>query len=208
MKKTTVIIYYVNNKLVCHASTWNNTLRNWERTFELKDPNCPYTKNFRRVETVRGESEIHLNGIINALHVSVDDIERREIERDATVYETYPDLPIDDMSSDDILEMLPTHKVVCSRCNGRGSHDPDAWSNGFTTSEFNELFETPEERNDYFSGAYDVPCEECHGNNVVDDVNEDVLNDNEEVLFKYLQERYQEEADSRATMEAERRMGC
>lgn len=115
---------------------------------------------------------------------------------------------IEGMDNEQIQAMLPTHKEVCPRCHGRGSHDPDAFRDGFTASEFDECFETPEEKADYFRGRYDVTCTECNGQNVVDAVNVDMLTDEEKVIYDYLCQRWQDDYYCEMEMEAERRMGC
>ena len=53
------------------------------------------------------------------------------------------------------------HLVICDRCQGHGKHDHPAFSNGFTSDEWERM--DYEERDDYLSGVYDVQCEECSG---------------------------------------------
>ncbi len=72
---------------------------------------------------------------------------------------------------DDPEFRMPTHKVVCDRCRGEGTHD--AWSGGMTSDEMDE--QGPEFFEDYMSGMYSVPCEDCNGKNVVDEVDESRL---------------------------------
>lgn len=203
--KTTVINYFVNGNQVFRGRRYNDEMRAWEFFYQAL-PEKP--RDMHVVETVRGEAETCLDSMVLDLDgvYSVMDIERREVERLATAQEIQPD--IDDMDTEDILDMLPTHKVVCPRCHGTGSHDPEAWSDGFTASEFNEMFETPEEQADYFNGRYDVSCTECGGNNVVDDVDPDRLNETQEILYNYVLERYRFDHECRLEQEAERRMGC
>ena len=55
--------------------------------------------------------------------------------------------------------------IVCPRCSGTGVHDPEAFSNGFTDSDFDD---DPEFRSGYFAGNYDVVCSECAGLRVID----------------------------------------
>jgi hypothetical protein len=60
--------------------------------------------------------------------------------------------------------------VVCPTCEGRGSHvDPGVDRHGLSREDFDA---DPDFREDYFSGAYDVPCGQCQGLRVVPDVNE------------------------------------
>lgn len=68
---------------------------------------------------------------------------------------------------------LPVVMKVCDNCNGHGSHvrrSIDA--HGITDREFAE---DPDFREAYFSGAYDVVCSECSGNNVVPEVDESLV---------------------------------
>jgi len=58
---------------------------------------------------------------------------------------------------------IPAKFEVCSRCQGRGSHDPEAFSGGFSQEDFDE---DPDFRESYFSGDYDVRCEDCNGERV------------------------------------------
>ncbi len=67
---------------------------------------------------------------------------------------------------------LPAKRIVCDRCNGTGVHDPSAFSNGFTGEEMDQ---DPDFKEAYFSGRYDVTCEECNGNRVVDVVDDEQL---------------------------------
>jgi hypothetical protein len=69
---------------------------------------------------------------------------------------------------------MPTHKVVCPRCHGAGTHWPEAFSQGFTPEELDEWDD--EEREWLIEGRYDVVCEECEGQNVVDEVDLERLN--------------------------------
>lgn len=55
--------------------------------------------------------------------------------------------------------------VICDRCRGEGKHDHPAFSNGITQDEWEQW--DYEERDDYFSGKYDVPCTDCGGSGKV-----------------------------------------
>jgi len=108
------------------------------------------------------------------------------------------------VEGEEILEelALPTRREVCDRCRGEGKHDHPAFSNGISAEEFDE---DPDFREDYMAGTYDVPCEECHGRNVVDVIDtERVPADAREALYRW----WQEEASDRRAAEAERRMGA
>lgn len=89
--------------------------------------------------------------------------------------------------------------VVCPTCNGNGSHvNPSIDCDGLTASDFAE---DPDFRESYFSGAYDVPCYECHGKRVVPG-----LIDPEDI--KLLNKYHEENAAYEAERAAERRMGA
>lgn len=65
--------------------------------------------------------------------------------------------------------LLPGTNRVCPRCAGVGRHvNPAIDSHGISPEEFEE---DPDFAEGYFSGRYDVPCEECAGERVVGDVN-------------------------------------
>ena len=66
---------------------------------------------------------------------------------------------------------LPGKCIVCPRCNGSGSHvNPAIDGHGLSSEDFAE---DPDFEEAYFSGRYDVRCEECHGNNVIEIVDEE-----------------------------------
>lgn len=60
---------------------------------------------------------------------------------------------------------LPAKMKVCSRCEGRGTHvNPAIDGHGLTREDFDA---DPDFEEGYFSGRYDIRCEECDGRNVV-----------------------------------------
>lgn len=59
---------------------------------------------------------------------------------------------------------FPARYEVCHRCRGRGVHDPDGFSDGFTAEDFEEA--GPDFKEEYMSSYYDVQCSVCHGQNV------------------------------------------
>ena len=66
--------------------------------------------------------------------------------------------------------MLPVKKEVCPRCRGEGKHvNPAVDGNGISPEEF---INDPDFEEAYFSGVYDVVCEECGGENVIDVIDE------------------------------------
>jgi len=101
------------------------------------------------------------------------------------------------------VRRIPTEKMICPSCDGEGSYvNPDIDRNGITADEMYELGD--DFREDYMSGVYDVLCQECHGNNVVDTLSanapQEMRNsweDWQQSVYEYCVER-----------EAERRMDC
>ncbi len=51
--------------------------------------------------------------------------------------------------------------VICHVCEGHGMMDNPAFSNGITSSEWQEWGD--EDKESYMSGAYDVTCTCCNG---------------------------------------------
>lgn len=101
---------------------------------------------------------------------------------------------------------LPTKKEVCPRCDGEGTHVNPA-VDGFTANDLDERYgpDADEFLEGYFRGDYDVRCEECRGENVVDVVNEEgldpeILQDWEAYLASYYEDL--------AIQASERRMGA
>lgn len=96
---------------------------------------------------------------------------------------------------------LPAKRIVCPRCDGNGTHDHPAFSNGVDS----EHLEDPDFSESYFRGHYDVRCEECHGERILDVLDYDALTpkmlDRVDRAEKQAA-RYQAEAD------AERRWGA
>ena len=96
-------------------------------------------------------------------------------------------------------EMVPFQFQVCERCEGRGHHvNPSIDGNGLPTEYQND----PEFMEEYMSGQYDVPCEECAGNRVVPAI------ERETEAGQWLVEHYKFEYQTRLEYEAERRMGA
>ncbi len=68
--------------------------------------------------------------------------------------------------------LLPVKCVVCPKCDGSGKHvNPSIDGNGLSAEDFAE---DPDFAEAYFSGRYDVSCETCNGNNVIDEIDEEL----------------------------------
>jgi len=79
-------------------------------------------------------------------------------KRGVIILDTY------DEEGNDITLDLPLKWEVCGTCNGAGSHvNPSIDSNGLSAEDFAD---DPDFEHDYFSGAYDIPCNECGGRRV------------------------------------------
>ena len=97
---------------------------------------------------------------------------------------------------------LPVEYEVCGTCRGKGTHvNPAIDSNGLTSEDFAD---DPDFREEYFSGAYDQECNECHGEKVVPVVDETQADARD---LKELREWQSMEAESRAERESELRHG-
>ena len=104
---------------------------------------------------------------------------------------------------DDEEIQLPTKRVICPVCDGKGTHvNPSIDSHGISPDEFAE---DPDFAEEYFSGRYDVVCNYCNGNKVVEEPDFKALTPEQHKAWN--DERDAEAAD-RACAEAERRMGC
>lgn len=112
--------------------------------------------------------------------------------RNLTVKFTYED----EQGEEQEVE-LPAKNVVCHRCEGYGTHlNPSIGQHAYTSEEFNESFDE-EEAEQYFTrgGIYDVSCEECHGNKVIAEVDEQAC---DPALLKRYQDHQNYLAESRA----------
>jgi hypothetical protein len=102
---------------------------------------------------------------------------------------------------------LPAKNEVCGRCGGDGKHtNPAIDGNGISREDFDQ---DPDFEQAYFSGRYDVTCEECGGNRVVPVV--DAASCRAQGLEKELAAYYEYRREMRAMdreIAAERRMGA
>lgn len=96
--------------------------------------------------------------------------------------------------------------VICHICEGHGSVDNPAFSDGFTSSELSDM--EPEERRRIVNGDYDVSCATCKGSGKlkVPNVREMSFGEKRELVER---RREQRELDELSQMEKmERMMGC
>ena len=113
------------------------------------------------------------------------------------------ELSVWDNDDNETIILLPTKRAICSRCNGDGVHtNPAIDGNGISAETFHE---DPEFREDYFNGVYDIQCEECHGEKIVDIVDVDAMSyDTWKAWETDQRERMQDEMMRRAELRA----GC
>lgn len=104
---------------------------------------------------------------------------------------------------------FPVKFEVCGGCNGKGTHVNRAIdSHGISPEEFAE---DPSFQEAYFSGVYDVTCEDCGGDRVMPYIDDDACKKLGEEKMAELT-RYQDKLDDDASYdrmcEMERRMGA
>ena len=81
---------------------------------------------------------------------------------------------------------FPFEFEVCSHCGGAGKTvSPGVDSHGITHEEFAE---DPEFRENYYSGLYDISCENCNGANVAPTLLEKDFNDEQKKWYNEYQE--------------------
>lgn len=123
---------------------------------------------------------------------------------------------------DEITVSLPCKKVVCPFCHGEGAVLCEGMRGvAFTQEDMGEWDE--EERREYLKhglekksktpkSCYDVTCEECDGNKVIDEVDETRLTEEEKVHFEAWQDSENNRADFDRAWASERNMermmGC
>src|SRR4051812_13986312 len=97
--------------------------------------------------------------------------------QDSMYYRTQDKLveEFNEMMSENLGEpfKLPTHKEVCETCRGKGTMvNRSIDGQGLSQEDFDD---DPDFEEAYRSGVYDVRCDECKGNNVVDVVDEESI---------------------------------
>lgn len=106
-----------------------------------------------------------------------------------------------EVSADDETEevVVTIHFEVCSLCNGKGKHvNPSIDSNGLSREDFDD---DPSFEEDYFAGAYDVPCYTCKGLRV-----EPVINWDSATLNPALKKRLRDHFDAISELAEEREL--
>ena len=115
-----------------------------------------------------------------------------------------------DCNGEEVEAELPSHMVVCSTCQGHGTHlNPSIGQHAYTAEEFRESF-YEEEAEEYFrrGGRYDVQCETCKGLRVVEEVDQAACRTSAQMsdlqeYNNYLEEKGRMDAEDRATYRME-----
>lgn len=91
-------------------------------------------------------------------------------------------------------EVIPVKYEVCETCGGKGKHvNPGIDSHGLSAEDF---YEDPDFAENYVSGIYDVPCNECHGNRVALVVDEERATQEQQ---DYVEQWFRDEHADRVT---------
>lgn len=94
---------------------------------------------------------------------------------------------------------VPFEFIVCTLCNGKGTHvNPSIDAHGLTREDFEE---DPEFHESYFSGFYDISCNLCGGSNVIPKCLDPKVQESIDEARRESQQYHDE-------VEAERRMGA
>lgn len=108
-----------------------------------------------------------------------------------------------DEDGEEVEHSFPSKNEVCHRCEGYGTHlNPSIGNHAYSQEEFYESFDD-EGREEYFKrgGIYDVQCEECKGNKVIEVVDESKLSEEQKKLY----EEYCEHEEDMARMDEDDR---
>lgn len=116
-------------------------------------------------------------------------------------------ITIEDEEGDELEVEFPAKYEVCGVCRGKATHvNPAIDDNGITGAEMAEWHD--DEREAYFSGAYDVPCYGCRGKRVVPTLDEGRCTETQKARLDDYERALQDEADYQACCAAERAMGA
>lgn len=112
----------------------------------------------------------------------------------------------DDFDDEEYQAEFPAKWELCGTCEGRGSHvNPSVDCGGLSADDF---YEDPDFREDYFRGAYDVQCYECHGRTTSPVMDFDRFTEQNQKDYELLEAHWQSMAELDAMYAAERRMGA
>lgn len=124
--------------------------------------------------------------------------------------ECYPSLSQKAISliDEDGCVAVPIEFVVCSTCNGTGTHvNPSIDAHGITAEEWDRDWDY-EDREAYMRGMYDVPCYECQGERVVPEIKTKDIPEEMSELIEIIENNRIEESSYIHTCMMERAMGA
>lgn len=99
---------------------------------------------------------------------------------------------------------LPTKWEICDNCRGNGTHvNPSIDGHGISTDD--ECWQDDDFREGYFSGRYDVRCDNCNGSGKVQVPDEARCTPEQ---LEAVHQAWRERAEYEAECAAERRMGA
>lgn len=98
---------------------------------------------------------------------------------------------------------LPARWEICSHCRGDGK--TSAYLGAFSREDFDA---DPDFAEDYVSGVYDRPCDDCGGTGRVLVIDEDALSTRQRRVFLAYRQQERERAEIDAMERAERAFGA
>lgn len=123
------------------------------------------------------------------LELAADDGEGDELEAVLKELNIQPD------EESQLIAEVPIRFEVCPLCDGTGTHvNPSIDAHGITGDEWDRDW-SYEDRENYMSGFYDVPCNECGGRRVVPEICSEYANNAMKKLIKAVEERIRFEAE-------------
>lgn len=133
-------------------------------------------------------------------------IDRLNYYSDPRVTTREPSLVVeieDPETGEHVEHTLPTRWVICSVCDGNGTHvNPSIDAGGLSSDAF---LEDPDFADDYFSGVHDVPCYCCKGTGKIREPDYDRMTPEQ---IEAYEEDQRSEAEYEAMCRAERIMGA
>jgi hypothetical protein len=115
---------------------------------------------------------------------------------------THPALT--DENDKPVYLLVPVRKAVCPRCGGHGTHERQDIDMSRVVDSMNEDGDV-DGLESYYKGKFDVICTECHGNNVVDEIDQEYMESNYPEECKQIREYERDAYEDRKYAEAERR---
>ena len=113
-------------------------------------------------------------------------------------------VPLTDEEEVDELHEFHCGYEVCHTCGGRGTHvNPSIDAHGISTDEWANDW-SHQDRENYFSGFYDVACYECGGNKVIPQI---IIEQADKKSLQLLLDWQDSEIEYRKEIAWERKMG-